>query len=788
MGNREEKKEKYNGAMLVGCIREKRPVPMRLEKQQYLLGSTVDAEIAGVHIICGDTDNGFWAAGIPNMPSTGQIIVSSALLTQVSCSIQRKEDGWKLVVEKGAELFWYNGKQLKFPEEGMLVLSLNHEDVIRIDRPEEGNSHEQAVVFIFHGHYAENIEWRTIGLQDGKVKMHISRHAELTEGRDEVSENLAELPGHYATLFKEGGFWYVEDHSTRFGVYVNHIKVEGRRKLTALDMINIGHALFLYQHDTIFYNHMETSEKCLVIHIEERSVWNLFRKKVLLQDIDLTINPGEMVLVLGGSGAGKTTFINAVMGYEKAQGKIMEGDIDIYENYNQMKYEIGFVPQQDLLRLEDTVYGTLENAAEMKMPQRTTEETRKARIEEVLSVFGLEREKESLVSKLSGGQRKRLSIAVEFIADPTLFFLDEPDSGLDSVMARDLMENLRGIANQKKMVLVITHSPDRGADLFDKVIVLAKSAEDNIRHLAFYGTVDEAKHFFGTDTLEDVIRRINRPDEGGEGLAAVFGGSMFELKESTRTSFFAIISSCIWIGIFNSIQIVCRERQIIKREHRTGLHITSYVAAHMICQAAICFIQALLMVFIYGIFTNFPKEGLVSGNFYIDLFVTFFLVVYSSDILGLAISSVVRNTTMAMTIMPFILIVQLIFSGSIFPLTGFAKSISNLTISKWGQRVLCIEANLNELPLELLDSELDMIGKMEIFETLETFLPEEVIETAQESVEEALQDFLHDYTYRKIYSYEKDLVLRRWGYLVLFTVLYAAVCVLSLEFIDRDKR
>ena len=72
MGNREEKKEKYNGAMLVGCIREKRPVPMRLEKQQYLLGSTVDAEIAGVHIICGDTDNGFWAAGIPNMPSTGQ--------------------------------------------------------------------------------------------------------------------------------------------------------------------------------------------------------------------------------------------------------------------------------------------------------------------------------------------------------------------------------------------------------------------------------------------------------------------------------------------------------------------------------------------------------------------------------------------------------------------------------------------------------------------------------------------------------------------------------------------
>lgn len=489
MANKEDNTEKYNGPMLAGCMRGQRPHLVKLEKDQYLFD---DAETA------------------------------SALMADITCSLQKKEDGWKLAVEKGAELLWYNGKQLKQPEEEPLTLDLNHEDVIRIDRPEGENSHEQAAVFIFHGYCASNIEWRTTDMQDGKVKMYISRHEELAEGEDEVLENLAELDGHYATLVKEGDFWYVEDHSTRFGVYVNHVKVEGRQKLRALDVISIGHALFLYQHDTLYYNHLETADKSLVIHIEERSVWNLFRKKVLLQDIDLSVNPGEMVLILGGSGAGKTTFMNAVMGYEKARGKIMEGDIDVYENYNQMKYEIGFVPQQDLMRMEDTVYGTLENAAEMKMPRATAEEARKARIEEVLSVFGLEREKESLVSKLSGGQRKRLSIAVEFIADPTLFFLDEPDSGLDSIMARGLMENLRSIANQNKIVLVITHSPDRGADLFDKVIVLAKGTNDNIGHMAFYGTVDEAKHFFETDTLEDVVRRINRPDEGGEGLADHF--------------------------------------------------------------------------------------------------------------------------------------------------------------------------------------------------------------------------------------------------------------------------
>ena len=131
-----------------------------------------------------------------------------------------------------------------------------------------------------------------------------------------------------------------------------------------------------------------------------------------------------------------------------------------------MKYEIGFVPQQDLLREDDTVYATLDNAAEMKLPVSLDEDSRKARIEQVLELMGLEREKDSLVEKLSGGQRRRLSIAVEFIADPSLFFLDEPDSGLDGIMARTLMENLRRIADENKIVIVITHSPDRGGGSF----------------------------------------------------------------------------------------------------------------------------------------------------------------------------------------------------------------------------------------------------------------------------------------------------------------------------------
>ena len=106
----------------------------------------------------------------------------------------------------------------------------------------------------------------------------------------------------------------------------------------------------------------------LSIHIEERNAWNRLRKKTLLRDIDLQIESGSLVLILGGSGAGKTTFMNAVMGYEPAKGRISYGQSDIYREYEKMKYEIGYVPQQDLLRMEDVVYDTLNNSAQMRLP------------------------------------------------------------------------------------------------------------------------------------------------------------------------------------------------------------------------------------------------------------------------------------------------------------------------------------------------------------------------------------------------------------------------------------
>lgn len=259
----------------------------------------------------------------------------------------------------------------------------------------------------------------------------------------------------------------------------------------------------------------------LSINIEERSVSHHFQKLMLLKDIRLTIPNYSMVLILGGSGAGKTTFMNAVMGYEKAQGTILYNNINIYTEYEQMKHRIGYVPQQDLLRMNDTVYDTLLGAAQMRLSSLSDNEHR-VRVAQTLQMLGLEREHNSLVGKLSGGQRKRLSIAVEYIGNPSLFFLDEPDSGLDGIMARELMENLRRIADDGRIVMVISHSPDRAFELFDRVIVLAKDSRDNCGHLVYEGDPNNACRFFGVQNLEGIVKKINRSDEGGEGLAEYF--------------------------------------------------------------------------------------------------------------------------------------------------------------------------------------------------------------------------------------------------------------------------
>ena len=269
----------------------------------------------------------------------------------------------------------------------------------------------------------------------------------------------------------------------------------------------------------------------LTVNLRARTVTEFFQKKTLLRDIHLSIPPGRMVLLLGGSGAGKTVLLNAVSGYEKADASVMLGGGDMYRQYKKMQYQVGYAPQQDTMRGKDTIYSTLMDAARLRLPKDALPSERKARVEAVMDIFGLTPSKSHLVEKLSGGQRKRVSIAMELISNPSLFILDEPDSGLDGVMARELMTQLRAVADQGKIVIVITHTPDRVVDLFDDVIVLAKD-EKRVGRLAFYGTIDEARRFFEKESMENIVKTINGKSVGGEGRADEYIARFAEVRHA----------------------------------------------------------------------------------------------------------------------------------------------------------------------------------------------------------------------------------------------------------------
>ena len=254
----------------------------------------------------------------------------------------------------------------------------------------------------------------------------------------------------------------------------------------------------------------------LSIQIRERTVRDFGKKRYLLDDIALNIPEKSLVLLLGGSGSGKTTMVNAVIGYEKADATILLNGADVYKDYESVKHDIGFVPQQNLIRSRDTVTHTVDDAARIRLPKGISKEEKNKKVSEIMALLGLSSGKSGLVAKKSGGQLRRICIATELITDPVLFILDEPDSGLDGAISREIFTKLRQIADEGRIVIAITHTPDRVIDLFDKVIILARDS-GRVGRLAFYGTPQEAREFFERDTMEQIVRSVNGKEEGGEG-------------------------------------------------------------------------------------------------------------------------------------------------------------------------------------------------------------------------------------------------------------------------------
>lgn len=237
-------------------------------------------------------------------------------------------------------------------------------------------------------------------------------------------------------------------------------------------------------------------------------------------------------------------------------------------------------------------------------------------------------------------------------------------------------------------------------------------------------------------------------------VCGVVSDGMFDTYETTKSGFFCIISAAIWIGVFNSIQGICKEHDTITSETRSGLHISSYVMSHVLFDFAVCFLQTIILLGICYAYIDFPKEGIIFPAV-IEYFITLLMITWGSDIMGIMISSAAPNPNTAMTAMPFVLIMQLVMSGVLFELKGIYDKIAPVTFSKWGMAALGSIGDLNndDLPLQL----------NEVFPV--------VVRIDSEAC----------------YAATSDNLLKSWGFIALIALCFIIISIVSLKIRNRDS-
>ncbi len=577
----------------------------------------------------------------------------------------------------------------------------------------------------------------------------------------QVSRNHAEFHS------MPDGRMEIRDLGSHNGTYVNGqpIAKGGSQLLGAADIVGVGHSTFRIVGDRL-EEFVDTGE---VSFSARHLTVTVDGGKQILKEVSFGVPEKSLVAVIGPSGSGKSTLLKALTGYRPAnQGDVLYDNRNLYKQFAELRQRIGLVPQDDILHKELTVKKALKYAAKLRFPADTTGAEREARIDEVLRELKLDIHKEKKVTSLSGGQRKRVSVALELLTKPSLIFLDEPTSGLDPGMDRDVMQLLRGLADDGRTVLVVTHSVAELA-LCDKLLVMAPGGA-----VAYFGPPEEALNFFGYDTWADVfsafenyrdydwagrwkgsqhyqmyaadidaiapqsvqmppmqamrppkpqgwmsqfgtlVRRyvtVIASDKGFLALTVILPlvlGSVSLLIDqgkdllvnteinpetgqpvanSTALTVLLILAvGACFSGAANSVRELIKERVIYERERATGLSRSAYLMSKVFVLGVITVLQGLMVGLIGFSSRTIPDEGLVFGSqILLELCIPIMALGFTAMMFGLIISALVKTAEKTMPLLVMFAIVQVVFTGCLFPLAGAVgvNELSYLMPSRW---------------------------------------------------------------------------------------------------------
>jgi ABC-type multidrug transport system ATPase subunit len=541
---------------------------------------------------------------------------------------------------------------------------------------------------------------------------------------------------HHATIEATPQGHVLRDEGSSSGTFVNGLRTRTHR-LEPGDIVQVGPVVLVYDGAQL----VRADGSIGGVDIEVRRLTVELGGQPILRDVSATIARNEFTAVIGGSGSGKSTLLRAISGILPAtSGDVLYNGQGITRSLDAFRPLMGFVPQRDIVHPLLTVRGALGYAAQLRLPADWSAEARSERIEEVVERVGLEDRIDHQIGRLSGGQVKRVSVALELLGNPRVLFLDEPTSGLDPGLDKRLMGLFRSLADGNRTVVVVTHATAH-LDECDRVLMLAPGGR-----LVYDGDPVTLPRRFGVDTYADAFTVVEREPDSIEPLpasaprrrdvaartawprhrvgfgrcyrvvarrslelalrdrrnlailllqapviglilAAVGGEGAFGDPAapigSTQTIAFALALVAIWFGLINAIREIVKERPIADRERLAGLRGDAYVLAKLTPLLLLTGAQCLLLVALITPRTGWPDGGLVVSGF-ADAFVSLLLLGLASVAVAFVVSALAANEDQAASTIPFLLIPQFLLAGVVFPLGDIASVVSRLMIGRWG--------------------------------------------------------------------------------------------------------
>jgi ABC-type multidrug transport system ATPase subunit len=570
----------------------------------------------------------------------------------------------------------------------------------------------------------------------------------LAIGRDPHNDVVLADPNvsrFHATLTREDGRVELADLDSRNGTRLDGQLVE-RARVDAGSEIGIGPYKLVFDGTTFLARDDHGALRLDAVEVSYR-----VKDIQLLEPTSLSIAPGELVAIIGESGAGKTTLLKILGGVNSpSTGRVTLNGEDLGARLT----DVGYVPQDDIVHGLLTVREALGYAARLRLPQDVANEEVEAAIDRVLRELSLEEQAGTRIGSLSGGQRKRTSVATELLNRPSALFLDEPTTGLDPGLETQLMELLRELSRHGRAVAVVTHATKNLA-LCDRVVVMGRGGV-----LTFDGPPEDAVRFFGVDDYDGIYgalltkepaewRRLHvaqageRPEPvarqeqhhrrrprvlpqlrvltgrylklfvrdrrnlllllGQPPVLALFGVALFQAglfdqpggrPGDAVNMLFLMAITVTWLGAIDAAAELVRERSVMQREAAIGTRLGAYLSSKLVVLFALAVLQTLLYS---GVLLAFrPLES--SAGTYATVIGLLIATAFTAVCMGLLVSAVVTTQAQATSLIPLAVIPQLLFSGAIVPverMTSVARFIADLIFCQWALAGLGTAVDMN---------------------------------------------------------------------------------------------